>query len=70
MKMKLKGQARVWWRSVEEQLHNLRQHLITDREEIKIEALEKYLPIDFEESLFEELLLLCQGSTSAEEYTN
>lgn len=62
VKMKLKGQARVWWQSVEEHLHRLRQPPITDWEEMKLKLQEKYLPIDYEEALFEELLLLRQGN--------
>jgi hypothetical protein len=68
--MKLKGQARVWWQSVEEHLHRLRQPPITDWEEMKLKLQEKYLPIDYEEALFEELLLLRQGNLSVDEFTN
>ena len=70
VKMKLKGQARVWWHSVEEQLHRLRQPPIADWEDMKLKLQEKYLPIDYEEALFEELLLLRQGNSSVEDYTN
>jgi len=69
-KMKLKGQARVWWQSVEEHLNRLRQPPIADWGEMKLKLQEKYLPVDYEESLFEELLLLRQGSLSVEEFTN
>jgi hypothetical protein len=68
--MKLKGQARVWWQSVEEHLHRLRQPPITDWEEMKLKLQEKYLPIDYEEALFEEMLLLKQGNLSVDEFTN
>lgn len=37
---------------------------------MKMKLQKKYLPIDYEESLFEELVLLQQGSTSVDEYTN
>jgi hypothetical protein len=70
VKMKLKGQARVWWQSVEDQLYRLRQPAITDWEEMRLKLQEKYLPVDYEEMLFEELLFLRQGATTVEEYTN
>lgn len=37
---------------------------------MKLRLQEKYLPIDYEEVLFEELLLLQQGATSVDDYTN
>jgi hypothetical protein len=70
VKMKLKGQARVWWYSVEEQLHRLRRAPILDWEEMRLKLQEKYLPIDYEESLFEELLTHQQGNMTLDEYTN
>lgn len=70
VKMKLKGQARVWWNSVEEQLHRLRQTPITEWGEMKLRLQEKYLPMDYEESLFEELLALRQGGSSVDDYTH
>jgi hypothetical protein len=68
--MKLKGQARVWWQSVEKHLHHFRQPPIADWNEMKLKLEEKYLPVDYEEVLFEELLLLRQGHLSVEEFTN
>jgi hypothetical protein len=59
--MKLKGQARVWWHSVEEQLQRLRQPPIVEWDEMKLKLQEKYLPIDYEDSVFEELLSLRQN---------
>jgi hypothetical protein len=37
---------------------------------MKLKLQEKYLPVDYEEVLFEELLLLRQGHLSVEEFTN
>jgi hypothetical protein len=68
--MKLKGQARVWWNSVEERLHRLKQQPITDWDEMKLKLQEKFLPIDYEEALFEELILLRQGNMTVDEYAN
>jgi hypothetical protein len=70
VKMKLKDQARVWGQSVEDQLYRLRQPAITDWEEMRLKPQEKYLPVDYEEVLFEELLFLGQGSSMVENYTN
>lgn len=70
VKMKLKGHARVWWQSVEEHLHCLQKPPITDWEKMRLKLQEKYLPIDYEEMLFEELLLLRQGNTTVDDYTN
>jgi hypothetical protein len=61
VKMKLKGQAWVWWQSVEEHLNRLRRPPIVDWDEMKLKLQEKYLPVDYEEVLFEEMLLLRQG---------
>ncbi|KAG6717687.1 hypothetical protein I3842_04G113300 [Carya illinoinensis] len=41
VRMKLKGQVRVWWQSIEEQLHRHRQATITDWEDMKLCLKEK-----------------------------
>jgi hypothetical protein len=69
-KMKLKGQARVWWHSVEERLHWLKQPPITEWDEMKLKLQEKYIPMDYEDSLFEELILLRQGTMTVDDYTS
>lgn len=48
--MKLKGHA---WRSVEEQLHRTHRAQISNWEEMKERLKEKYLPIDYEQMIFE-----------------
>jgi len=55
---------------VEEQLHRLRQALILHWEEMRLKLQEKYLPMDYEESLFEELLSHRQGNMTIDEYTH
>jgi hypothetical protein len=70
VKMKLKGQARMWWNSVEEQLHRSHQRPILEWEEMKLRLQEKYLPVDYEETLFEELLAHKQNNTSVDDYTH
>jgi hypothetical protein len=69
-KMKLKGQARIWWHSVEEHLHRLKQSPINNWDKMKLKLQEKYLPLDYEDSFFEELILLRQGNMTMDEYVN
>ena len=54
-KMKLKGQARIWWRNVEARINRLSQASIIHWEEMKLKLQERFLPLDYGESLFEEL---------------
>jgi hypothetical protein len=61
VRMKLKGHARAWWGSVEEQLRRTRRPAIYNWEEMKERLKEKYLPIDYEQMMFEEMLQLRQG---------
>ncbi|XP_062164932.1 uncharacterized protein LOC133871509 [Alnus glutinosa] len=68
--MKFKGQARVWWHSVKEYLHRLRFPPISDWEEMKLKLQEKYLPMDYEDSIFVDLLAHKQGTTTVDEYTH
>jgi hypothetical protein len=70
VKMKLKGQARMWWDRVEEYHHRLRLPPINDWEEMKLKMQEKFLPMDYEDSVFAELLALKQGSLSIDDYTH
>jgi len=39
-------------------------------DEMRLKLQEKYLPVDYEEVLFEELLFLRQGTSTVEDYTN
>jgi hypothetical protein len=68
--MKLKGQACMWWNSVEEQLHRSHQRPILEWEEMKLRLQEKYLPVDSKETLFEELLAHKQNNTLVDDYTH
>jgi hypothetical protein len=70
VKMKLKGQARMWWDRVEEYHHSLRLPPINDWEEMKLKMQEKFLPMDYEDSVFAELLALKQGSMTIDDYTH
>ncbi|KAG2667313.1 hypothetical protein I3760_15G108400 [Carya illinoinensis] len=68
--MKLKGQARAWWESVEEQLRHTRRPAISNWGKMKERLKEKYLPIDYEQMMFEEMLQLRQGSLSVDQFTD
>jgi hypothetical protein len=70
IRMKLKGHARVWWGSVEEQLQRTQRPPISHWEEMKERLKEKYLPIDYEQMMFEEMLQLRQGTLTVEQYTD
>jgi len=70
VRMKLKGHARAWWGSVEEQLRRTRRPAISNWEEMKERLKEKYLPIDYEQMMFEEMLQLRQGSLSVDQFTD
>ena len=70
VRMKLKGHARAWWGSVEEQLCRTRRPTVSNWKEMKKRLKEKYLPIDYEEMMFEEMLQLRQGSLSVDQFTN
>jgi len=70
IRMKLKGHARVWWGSVEEQLRRTQRPPISNWEEMKEQLKEKYLPIDYEQMMFEEMLQLRQGSLTVDQYTD
>jgi len=69
-RMKLKGHARAWWGSVEEQLRRTRRPAISNWEEMKERLKEKYLPINYEQMMFEEMLQLRQGSLSVDQFTD
>nr|TKR98577.1 hypothetical protein D5086_0000201680 [Populus alba] len=70
VRLKLKGHARAWWGSVEEQLRLTQRPAISDWEEMKERLKEKYLPIDYEQMMFEEMLQLRQGALTVDQYTD
>ena len=70
VRMKLKGHARAWWGSVEEQLRRTRRPTVSNWAEMKERLKEKYLPIDYEQMMFEEMLQLRQGSLSVDQFTD
>ncbi|KAL5753928.1 hypothetical protein ACOSP7_022148 [Xanthoceras sorbifolium] len=62
VKLKLKGSARVWWSSIEERLRHTRQASITEWEDMKEKLETKYLPINYEQLVYEDMLLWSQGT--------
>ncbi|KAG6783667.1 hypothetical protein POTOM_009330 [Populus tomentosa] len=67
IRMKLEGHARAWWESVEEQLRRTRRQPISNWGEMKERLKEKYLPNDYEQMMFEEMLQLRQGSLTVDQ---
>jgi hypothetical protein len=55
---------------VEEQLRRTWRPTVSDWKEMKERLKEKYLPIDYEQMMFEEVLQLRQGSLTVDQYTN
>ncbi|KAG6745026.1 hypothetical protein POTOM_051668 [Populus tomentosa] len=55
---------------VEEQLRRTQRPAISDWEEMKERLKEKYLPIDYEQMMFEEMLQLRQGALTVDQYTD
>ena len=67
---KLKGYARAWWGSVKEQLRRTQRAPMSNWGEIKEQLKEKYLPIDYEQIMFEEMLQPRQGSLIVDQCTD
>lgn len=55
---------------MEEQLRRTWRPAVSDWKEMKERLKEKYLPIDYEQMMFEEVLQLRQGSLTVDQYTN
>jgi hypothetical protein len=55
---------------VEVQLRRIQQPSIANWEEMKERTKEKYLPIDYEQMMFKEMLQLRQGSLTMDQYTD
>ncbi|KAK8951621.1 hypothetical protein KSP39_PZI004098 [Platanthera zijinensis] len=67
-KMKLTGQAKVFWISVERALGRDGYYPIARWDEMKERLKEKYLPASYRDQLFEQLQNLRQGSLTVAEY--
>ncbi|KAI9198805.1 hypothetical protein LWI28_022416 [Acer negundo] len=70
VKLKLKGPARAWWSSVEEQLRRTHQAPITDWVEMRDILESKYLPINYDQLIYEDMLQWKQEpKASVDQYT-
>ncbi|KAK0583827.1 hypothetical protein LWI29_003545 [Acer saccharum] len=70
VKLKLKGPARAWWSSVEEQLRRTHQAPITDWVEMRDRLESKYLPINYDQLIYEDMLQWKQEpKASVDQYT-
>lgn len=70
VKLKLKGAARAWWGNVEEQLSRTRQPPIQDWVEMKARLETKYLPANYEQLVYEDMLRWMQGMhMTVDQYT-
>ena len=70
VKLKLKGAARAWWGNIEEQLSRTHQPPIQDWVEMKARLETKYLPANYEQLVYEDMLRWMQGLTmSVDHYT-
>lgn len=68
--MKLKGVARTWWGSVEEHMRRTNQPSIQDWAEMKARLETKYLLVNYEQMVYENMLRLAQGfNMSIYQYT-
>ncbi|KAK8954863.1 hypothetical protein KSP39_PZI002830 [Platanthera zijinensis] len=67
-KMKLVGQAKIFWVSVERSLERNGYYPVTRWEEMKQRLRDKYLPASYREQLLDQLYALRQGSLSVAEY--
>ncbi|KAK0596482.1 hypothetical protein LWI29_016081 [Acer saccharum] len=70
VKLKLKGPTRAWWSSVEEQLRRIHQAPISDWGEMKERLESKYLPVNYDQLVYEEMLQWKQEpKASVDQYT-
>ncbi|KAK0608461.1 hypothetical protein LWI29_031021 [Acer saccharum] len=70
VKLKLKGLAHAWWGSVEERLKRTRQAPITEWEDMKERLEAKYLPINYEQLIYEDMLQWSQNNrATVDQYT-
>ena len=69
VKAKLKGVARLWWYSIENQLHRTGQPLIDTWDKMKLKIKEHFLPTDYEQLMYTKLISLKQDTKFVEEYT-
>ncbi|KAH7571130.1 hypothetical protein JRO89_XS05G0257200 [Xanthoceras sorbifolium] len=70
VKIKLKSSARAWWSSMEEQLRRTRQAPIVEWAEMRERLESKYLPINYDQLIYEDMLQWKQEpKASIDQYT-
>ncbi|TXG60052.1 hypothetical protein EZV62_014625 [Acer yangbiense] len=70
VRLKLKGPARAWWSSVEEQFRRTHQAPITDWVDMREKLESKYLPINYDQLIYEDMLQWKQEpKASVDQYT-
>ena len=69
VKMKMKGTTRVWWRSIDDRNANYGRHPISTWEEMKQKLEDKYLPVDYLDSLYDQLVDCKQGTSTVDDFT-
>lgn len=68
VKMKTKGATRVWWWSVDERNTNHRRPTISTWEEMKEKLEDKYLLVDYVDSLFDQLVGCRQWTSAVDDF--
>jgi len=66
---KLKGRAGVWWQRHQEQLGMRGQRIVRDWEPLKALLKSRFLPFDYEQTVFQELQNCYQGTRTMAIYT-
>jgi hypothetical protein len=68
--MKLKGPARIWWKSIDDHNVQMGRPTITRWEIMKERLEDKFLPSDYIDSFNSKLINLQQGSMTIDENTH
>lgn len=66
---KLKGAAQMWWARTQEANRRSGRGEVTTQDEMKTLLKGRFLPMDYQQSLFLKFHLLHQGSETVDEYT-
>ena len=69
VKMKMKGATRVWWRTIDERNVNHKRPPSSTWEEMKEKLEDKYLPVDYVDSHFHQLVDCRKGAPTVDDFT-
>ncbi|CAL8155271.1 unnamed protein product [Prunus armeniaca] len=67
-KMTLRGAARQYWNSMEEQLYQFGRPPVTLWDEMKLKLREQYVPTVYRQQLFDQLWTISQGNSTVTEF--